>query len=664
MPLKNKAKIEKTAHDAAKHSIHEAARCAISEEGYIIYANDRFCELTGIQPDTRHHILEILQFPDELNDRLDETGDMTLISTGSQDVHIADNGILTEFHFDWLSMPDNRLYLIVSAIDHSTLKTGSSEDINTLMAKIQDSSSRISALSTGIETLGGEKDEAANSSIIDNDYKVFMSMSKDLKIITDRQGNILYANNSFITLSGAQDLRELSGTSFYDFFNPDEKADIRDIIEDILKNNTAELPFISSYESHVFLAQNDVLSVEWQCTALNEKIYINGRDITDIKEKQTHLEHRERQLSEAEAIGRMGHWHWLIGEDEILWSEEIFRIFGVDQNHFTPSINTLGDMVYRQDLGRVIQIFQRAIIEEKSYDMEFRVVHPGGDIRYVMCEGRCEKDANGEVIALYGIMQDMTERMLYEQELRHAKESSEQAYAAKSRFLANMSHELRTPLNAIIGFSEMIEAQMLGPIFNEKYVEYATGIKQSGYHLLDLISDILDMSKIEAGKHILDLEELKIKNVVDRAMEMVTGRANEENVRLRKPIFEHDDLLIVGDRRALTQVFLNLLSNAIKFTKSGGSVWMECYEHEEFVCFKICDTGIGIPPNKLASVLRPFEQASNEYTRDYEGTGLGLAITKELIEMHGGVLNIESSVGIGTTVSVRLPYKAKDKKAA
>ncbi len=659
MSLKNKAKIDESQSSNTDHDTQEAARCAISEEGYVIYANGRFCELTGIRADTRHHLLEIIQFPDELNEQLDETGDLTLIPTGSQDVHIADNGILTEFHFDWLSMPDNRLYLIVSAINQGALETSSSEDLSSLMAKIQDSSARISALSPGIETIAGKP---ANTSIESNDFKIFASMNRDFKVIADPQGAIQHASDSFITLSGAPDLKELTGTSFYDFFNPEEQNDIQDIIDDLSQRASDEYPLVATYESEVFTAQDGVLSVEWRCTARLGKVYISGRDITDIKEKQNHLENRERQLLEAEAIGRMGHWHWLIGEDEISWSEEIFRIFSVDQNHFTPSMDTLGNLVHKRDLGRVIQIFQRAIIEEKSYSMEFRVVRPGGDIRYVMCEGRCEKDPTGEVIALYGIMQDMTERMLYEQELRRAKEASEQAYAAKSRFLANMSHELRTPLNAVIGFSEMIESQMLGPIFNDKYVEYAASIKKSGHHLLDLISDILDMSKIEAGKHVIDLEELQIKVIVDRAIEMVTGRAKDEGVRLRMPIFEHDDLLIVGDRRALTQVFLNLLSNAIKFTKDGGSVWMECYERDEFVCFKICDTGVGIPPNKLASVLRPFEQASNEYTRDYEGTGLGLSITKELVEMHGGSLNIESTVGVGTTVSVRLPYKAKIKQ--
>ncbi len=286
------------------------------------------------------------------------------------------------------------------------------------------------------------------------------------------------------------------------------------------------------------------------------------------------------------------------------------------------------------------------------------VTRPTGEIRYIFCEGRCEKDAEGEVVALYGILQDMTERILYERELRAAKDASEQAYAAKTRFLANMSHELRTPLNAIIGFSEMIEHQLLGPIQNKKYAEYATGIRESGEHLLDLISDILDMSKIEAGKYALDLSTVKMNEIIKAAVKMVHGRAVEGRINLEIAQNLAQDITLVADARAVKQIILNLLTNAVKFTKEGGSVWMECTPREEHLVVKICDTGIGIPANKLASVLRPFEQVSSHYTKDYEGTGLGLSITKELVELHGGSIHIDSTVGIGTAVTVRLPYDA------
>src|SRR5690606_34605642 len=207
---------------------------------------------------------------------------------------------------------------------------------------------------------------------------------------------------------------------------------------------------------------------------------------------------REQELSEAQKLAHMGHWRWTVGNTRIEWSEHLYDIFDIQDPDFVPTLDNLNGLLHRRDIGRMMQAFQRAIIEQNNYDMDFRVVRADGTMRYVRCEGRCELDDEGDVIALYGVMQDITEQTEHEMELREAKDAAEQAYAAKSRFLANMSHELRTPLNAIIGFSDMIQRQMLGPLGSDKYVDYATSIKESGEHLLDLITDILDMSKIEA----------------------------------------------------------------------------------------------------------------------------------------------------------------------
>ena len=222
-----------------------------------------------------------------------------------------------------------------------------------------------------------------------------------------------------------------------------------------------------------------------------------------------------------------------------------------------------------------------------------------------------------------------------------------------------MSHELRTPLNAIIGFSEMIEHQLLGPIGNEKYLEYIGGIRESGVHLLDLISDILDMSKIEAGKYELALEETNIIKTVQLAAHMMEGRAHESGVKLIQNHDIDENFKIIADRRAILQILLNLTSNAVKFTPEGGTVTIACAKRDNYLSLKIIDNGIGIPANKLASVTRPFEQVSSSYARDHDGSGLGLAITKNLAEMHGGNLHIESTPGEGTTVTVRLPFDAQ-----
>ncbi len=594
MPLKNKITLHKESRLIIPQD--EVARCIIDENGTIIHANEEFCEILGIEKEVQYQSSDIFSFEDEM--------DIKTLEAGEHDIYIKDKAVIESFYFDWITAGDKRVLIASRAAE--SLEHDTSSNLDAFLENLPNQTKR----------------------------NPFENISHDILIMADINGKIISTNKQFQKTLGYTST-EIKSLKISDLLVQKETTEFEAQTKDKIGN------------THW---------IEWNQIQENGMHYLCGRDVTGIKQQEQHLLQRERQLSEAEAIGRMGHWHWLIGEEEISWSEEIFRVFGLDKDTFKPSINALTPLIHKRDLGRVVQIFQRAMIEEKSYDMDFRIIQPGGEIRFVSCEGRCEKDTNGEVVALYGIIQDMTERILYEQNLKRAKDTSEQAYAAKSRFLANMSHELRTPLNAIIGFSEMIESQMLGPLFNEKYIEYATSIKESGHHLLDLISDILDMSKIEAGKHTLDLEKVNIKAILERTTHMIQGRAQEQNVKLRASELDESNITINGDRRALTQIFLNLLSNAIKFTPAHGSVWIECAQGQEYLSIKVCDSGVGIPPNKLAAVLKPFEQASNEYTRDYEGTGLGLSITKELIELHGGIMSIESQLDIGTTVHVRLPY--------
>lgn len=611
----------------------ECARCAITEDGKIIYANPEFYALVGRTPNETTNALEIFDLSDDI---LPEGKDFSYIASGEYDIHLHGNPIITEFRFDWITGSDGAHTLIASALDELALSQPVTDDIEYILDSIRQNRS------------------ITHHTLSTDEFAKFIDMTHDILVVSDINGMILSANPAFISTFAQNVQSSLNEISFIDLFMDDDRHQVRRTLQsliygadDNLRPVTVELQMLSDNGQPCW--------VEWKLKYQDGKIYASGHDITDIRMKHNDLVRRQRQLSEAEAIGRMGHWHWIIGQDNIAWSEEIFRIFGVDQNQFHPSLNKMNDLIHKRDIGRVVQVFQRAIIEEKNYDMEFRIIRPGGEIRFIECEGRCEKDDSGEVIALYGIMQDLTERVMYEEELKEAKNASEQANIAKSQFLANMSHELRTPLNAIIGFSEMMENQMLGPMFNEKYIEYACCIHESGAHLLDLISDILDMSKIEAGKYTLDLERISLRDTLKRALQMTETRAHEQGVRVRIPPEEVGDITLIADRRGLLQIFLNLLSNAIKFTPQGGSVWVEYSQNEASLMIKVCDTGAGIPPNKLASVLRPFEQASVSYTRDHEGTGLGLSITKELVSLHGGTLHIESTLGIGTTVNIRLP---------
>ena len=236
------------------------------------------------------------------------------------------------------------------------------------------------------------------------------------------------------------------------------------------------------------------------------------------------------------------------------------------------------------------------------------------------------------------------------------KTRAEEANAAKSKFLANMSHELRTPLNAIIGFSEIMESGMFGPLGADKYIEYSRDIRESGEYLLDVINDILDMSKIEAGGIRLSPEPVELDSLLADCIRVVSTRASEKRLAIKAEV--EPGVRLNADRRALKQIALNLLSNAVKFTPDGGAVTVQGRWRGGAVIIGIKDNGIGIARQALQKLGRPFEQVESQLTKRHQGSGLGLAIAKSLVELHGGAMRIRSRLGRGTLVMVRLPADA------
>jgi two-component system cell cycle sensor histidine kinase PleC len=239
------------------------------------------------------------------------------------------------------------------------------------------------------------------------------------------------------------------------------------------------------------------------------------------------------------------------------------------------------------------------------------------------------------------------------QKYSEEKTRAEEANQAKSKFLANMSHELRTPLNAIIGFSEIMEQALFGPLGTEKYAEYCRDIHQSGQYLLEVINDILDMSKIEAGRICLELEDVRLGRFLNDAMRVVSARADDKKLSLTPDIAR--GIRLRADPRLLKQIVLNLLSNAVKFTPEGGRITIRARAGAGVVRIAILDTGIGIPHDALAKLGRPFEQVESQLTKSHQGSGLGLAIAKSLTRLHGGTMRIRSTLGRGTLVLLRLP---------
>jgi len=644
-----KIKDFETAYESDSVSVvdNAIARVALSEDGRIVYANDSFCALSHIsyQDVSQADGLSLIRFT---KGRKTSKKALKELEAGVHSVYVNGAQHPSSFHFDWLEMGDGRRFLI-----------GCENDDRSLIIDDSLPKSEMDVFEAQIQRLSARNADADYAHMVEepDDLRRFLNLSHDVMIVVGRDGLVENVNRSFYETLGYRDNHLEASLPYADLFAPEDREEVREQLA-ALSSEDAPKGEIWEMEARIPTRYGDARWLAWRHRVRGEKIYCVGRDITNIKRHENALIRREQQLEEAEAIGRMGHWSWRVGDNNFEWSDEIYRIFGVDHGAFQPSIDKLTQVVHRRDVGKLLQALQHALIQKNDYEMEFRIKRPDGDVRFIRCEGRCQKDGDGEVVGLYGIMQDLTERILYEKELWQAKDTAERAYAAKSQFLANMSHELRTPLNAIIGFSEMIQQQLLGPIGTEKYLEYIGGIRESGEHLLDLISDILDMSKIEAGKYDLDLEEVNVAKTINVAMHMVESRASEAGVKLRMQKLKNEELKVVADRRAFLQVLLNLLSNAVKFTKEGGSVTLDCQERKGFVSIKVSDTGIGIPPNKLQSITNPFEQVSSSYAREHEGSGLGLAITKELVEMHGGMLDIDSALGVGTTVHVRFPYDA------
>ncbi|WP_027581486.1 ATP-binding protein [Bradyrhizobium sp. Ai1a-2] len=236
------------------------------------------------------------------------------------------------------------------------------------------------------------------------------------------------------------------------------------------------------------------------------------------------------------------------------------------------------------------------------------------------------------------------------------KTRAEEANAAKSKFLANMSHELRTPLNAIIGFSEIMGSGMFGALGSDKYQEYCHDILTSGKYLLDVINDILDMSKIEAGRMKLDLEPLDLSRTLAESLRVVSGRAQAKKLTLDADI--ERAIPVVADRRAIKQIVVNLLSNAVKFTPDNGRVIVRSQVLDDRIVMLIADTGIGIAQDSLQRLGKPFEQVESQLTKTYQGSGLGLAIARSLTSLHGGSMKLRSKLGVGTVVRIALPRDA------
>jgi PAS domain S-box-containing protein len=333
-------------------------------------------------------------------------------------------------------------------------------------------------------------------------------------------------------------------------------------------------------------------------------------------------------------------------------SPAVKRVLGVEPDVYRGA--SPWERTHPDDLERAHEALNHGKRTGEPVTYSFRAKHALG--HWVWMESTTRYIFEGAARLIKGaisVSRDITERKKVEEELLRQREQAEAASQTKTRFLANMSHELRTPLNAIIGFSDILNKELFGPLGSERYLDYAQLINESGALLLDLINDLLDMSKIEAGKFELNYEDTAACELTNACVRIVSRRAEEKGLVINVER-EPDRFLFQADQRAMKQIVLNLLTNAVKFTTKG-EVNLRISLEDDRVKIVVRDTGIGIPAHILPRLGQPFEQANTDASRQQNGSGLGLALVKSLAALHGGTTTIGSVEGEGTTVTVIVP---------
>jgi cell cycle sensor histidine kinase DivJ len=322
----------------------------------------------------------------------------------------------------------------------------------------------------------------------------------------------------------------------------------------------------------------------------------------------------------------------------------------------------LFERVHVADRPAYLTALSRSLANNEPIAVEFRIRRAGGaePARYVWVEMRCRPlRAEDTAIGRPGIVavtRDISDRKAQEAEILRTRDEAESASRAKTQFLANMSHELRTPLNAVIGFSEILNRELFGTLGEARYRDYARLIHESGEHLLNVVNDILDMSKIEAGKFKIVKEPFDVAPLVKSCCDLLRHTAEQRSLSLIMDV-AHGIPELPADKRACKQMLINVISNAIKFTDPGGWVRVTARRVDGNVEFSVADNGIGIADADLPKLGKPFVQANNSYDRSYDGAGLGLSVVKGLARLHGGSLELRSKLGEGTIATIVLPLE-------
>ncbi len=396
-------------------------------------------------------------------------------------------------------------------------------------------------------------------------------------------------------------------------------------------------------------------------------------DVTGKYQAEKAMQHRQIMMERTESMARLASFEWEVDANVVTWSPEMFRIFGRDPALGIPNLEGQVELYTPESTQKLFDAVSKAVSDGTPYELELMTVQPDGEQRPFWVKGFPERDGSGRVVRLTGLVQDISESRKKELEIRNlnanleervrqrtaelqasnrlltqARIQADAANIAKSTFLANMSHEIRTPMNGIIGMANILRREGVSP----KQLDRLDKIDASAHHLLGVINDILDISKIEAGKLTLEEQPLTIRDMLGKVVSLLSESIEAKGLRLLVKLSDLPPHLL-GDPTRLQQALLNYANNAVKFTSSGNVVLKINTQEEDatsaLLRFEVQDTGVGVTPQTMSRLFKAFEQADNSTTRSYGGTGLGLALTKRLAEMMGGTVGAESTPGVGST---------------
>ena len=501
-----------------------------------------------------------------------------------------------------------------------------------------------------------ERDEIGNTLRASEwKYRQVIDGVSDVIFECNSAGRLSLLNDAWVQITGCSLAQSLSA-SLFDFIHEEDEHALRSYFTSFITKDASP----AVVELRLRTADGGLRTVEIVARKLDTPLGSAGHIVGMIKDV-TERRHAEAALHEAEHRYRAIVENALDGIFQSLpegrflnVNPALAKMLGYDgPDDLISSITDLGKQLYVDQDQRAE--FMRRLDSGAVTGEEIELFRKDGVTIWAAVSARAVRGPSGQITCYEGTIKEVTERKHAETALRAAKEQADMASRTKSEFLANMSHELRTPLNAIIGFSEIIKDQMFGPIGRDDYAEYARDIFESGRHLLELINDILDMSKIEAGKRELNESAIDLNRVVMACLRLIRPRAEAAALKIVTDLPSGLNYLR-AEELALKQILLNLLSNAVKFTPEGGEVKLAArIEADGAMLIMVSDTGIGIAKQDMAKALSPFGQIDSALSRQASGTGLGLTLVQSLVALHDGRFHLQSEVGAGTTAFVWLP---------